>query len=196
MVVAQQGNQQMSPSAVAVARVACAQGMTATEVRTDPALRARLAVSAGESFLEEGEWQQVQAAIIESMRSAARAHGSAAGECRSCGQPVRWVETTQGKKMPLDPLPCPTLGNVEVRPSGSQMLAFVHSPSMVPLTTQRPVYRAHYATCPNARRSRQPKGKGVTTIARRCRVCRQPMDVKLWALGERSHPTCSEVAGG
>lgn len=196
MVVAQQGNQQMSPSAAAVARVACAQGMTATEVRTDVALRARLTVSAGESFLDEGEWQQVQAAIIAAMRSAARAHGSAAGECRSCGQPVRWVETTQGKKMPLDPLPCPTLGNVEVRPSGSQMLAFVYSPSMVPLSVSRPVFRAHAATCPNVKR-RQPDQRAgqVKKLTRRCRVCGHPMDQKLWSLGERTHPTCGDGRG-
>lgn len=196
LVVAQQGNQQMSPSAVSVARVACEQGLTASEVRNDVGVRARLTVLAGESFLDEGEWQQVQAAIIEAMRGAARSRPADAGECRSCGQPVRWVETVNGKKMPLDPLPCPSLGNVEVRPTGSQLLAFVHSPSMVPLSVSRPVFRAHAATCPNVKR-RQPDQRAgqVKKLTRRCRVCGHPMDQKLWSLGERTHPTCGDGRG-
>ena len=193
MMVAQNRTASRSPSAVGVARVAVAQGFTATEVNSDLALRGRLVLAAGESRLDDGEWTEVASLITDAMRRAAKADAKTAGECRSCGQPVRWVETVNGKRMPLDPLPCESKGNIELRSSGPRLLAFVHSPAAVPVQTERRVYRSHYATCPRQQRKSSSSAK---VSARLCAVCRQPMDAVMWALGERTHPTCTEVARG
>lgn len=191
MTVAQKSRPASSPCAVGVARVAIAQGFTSSEVNSDLALRGRLVLEAGEGRLDDRDWLDVAALITDAMRRAAQADARTAGECRSCGQPVRWVETVNGKRMPLDPLPCKSRGNVELRSSGAKVLAFVHSPSSVPVQTERRVYRAHAATCPRQQRKAQSSTKVSTRL---CAVCRHPMDAVMWALGERTHATCSEVA--
>lgn len=187
------GMAQKDPSVVlSLARVAVKHGLTAGEVRSDMSVRARLMRSAGELAVAEAEWHQVAASVNEHQHRAALANRKTSGTCRACGQSVRWVGTPNGKRVPLDPLPCPTLGNVELRPSGSHLVALTHSPSSVPLSTSRPVYRAHAATCPQ--RQKQPrKLSAVPGSNPVCVVCRNPMDAKMHRLGERSHPTCSEV---
>ena len=62
------------------------------------------------------------------------------GSCRSCGAEILWVETQNGKRMPLDFTP-------ERR--------FVIDPSNGMLAKLRNTYVSHFATCPNADQHRR-----------------------------------------
>ncbi len=70
--------------------------------------------------------------------------------CRSCRAQVNWYKTTTGKNMPLDPEPHPD-GNVYV-----DIVANVVS--VVAKGSRTPLYRSHFATCPDAAAHRRPKG--------------------------------------
>jgi hypothetical protein len=66
-----------------------------------------------------------------------------AATCRSCRAPVRWVETTSGKRMPLDPENTWPYGNVIIlHEDVAKVLGMPPS--------QGPSYTSHFATCPNA----------------------------------------------
>ncbi len=75
--------------------------------------------------------------------------------CRSCGQTIQWVRMESGKSMPIDPLP-PTDG-------GTIWLAKPMDPRDPPdahvlrkgQTSNLPLYRSHFMTCPNAQRHRK-----------------------------------------
>ena len=82
--------------------------------------------------------------------------------CRSCFQPIRWVETENGKRMPLDPDPVPG-GNVIIDREGvGQAPPVVRvlssaGQTMIGFDAELLTYVSHFATCPNAadhRRSR------------------------------------------
>ena len=64
------------------------------------------------------------------------------GSCRSCGASILWVETSTGKKMPLDFEP-------ERR--------FVIEASGGMLATLRNTYVSHFATCKFADQHRKPR---------------------------------------
>lgn len=70
------------------------------------------------------------------------------GHCRSCGAPIKWVLTTTGKNMPLDPIPTVD-GNCWVErwdhgvPVVQVTSGFV--PGRIPMR-----YTSHFASCPNA----------------------------------------------
>lgn len=64
-------------------------------------------------------------------------------ECSSCGAPIRWAMTANGKPMPLDFEPVSN-GNVVVR-HGRAIIA-----GMTILEPNELRYVSHFATCPNA----------------------------------------------
>lgn len=75
--------------------------------------------------------------------------------CRSCGAPIRWVTTTGRKPMPLD---------VDPHPDGTVVPA--HDPARPGIVvaqvlpappTDRPAWRPHFATRPNADQHRQAR---------------------------------------
>lgn len=66
-------------------------------------------------------------------------------ECRSCGTPIRFVYTANGKLMPLDAEPT-TDGNVTLEGD----IAIVHPPGQLAALDTGPCYTAHFVTCPNA----------------------------------------------
>lgn len=76
--------------------------------------------------------------------------------CRSCGAPIRWVETENGRRMPIDPEPYTgespaglfVLRERERAPS----LAIATPPLAFP---GEPLFRSHFATCPNAKEHRR-----------------------------------------
>jgi hypothetical protein len=66
--------------------------------------------------------------------------------CRSCGKPVLWVETENGRRMPLDYEP-------EQR--------FVLDAHTDPMTARmRRTYASHFSTCPNAAQHRKERTDG------------------------------------
>lgn len=68
--------------------------------------------------------------------------------CRSCGAPIRWALTERGRRIPLDPEPY-----TGPEPSGLFRLdGRVPTAIAVPpgALEAGPVYRSHFATCPNA----------------------------------------------
>jgi hypothetical protein len=85
--------------------------------------------------------------------------------CRSCGAPVEWVRTTEGRTMPLDPDPRLD-GNLErtgsrsrtrqgtevdvvrVVPTGDEPLPGIDPPDR---------FVSHFATCPHADRWRRDR---------------------------------------
>jgi len=67
------------------------------------------------------------------------------GRCRSCGEPILWVEmAATGRKMPLDVLPVPA-GNVVLGPDGRARVLGKGEDA-----GETPRYVSHYATCPQA----------------------------------------------
>lgn len=180
-----------SPVALDLARKAVSLGFVQSELR-EAEHRRDLQVAAHVSGVRPEEWHEVRQLLAERTERAARATQNA-GHCHSCGQAVRWVVTVNGRRMPIDPLPHPR-GNVELRPLGSQLTAFVHDNRELPLSIDR-VYRAHAATCPNRRPPTQ-KPAPVSALVRKCRVCKNPMDADLYAAGDRTHPCCDPAGAG
>lgn len=79
-------------------------------------------------------------------------------ECRSCGAPITWAITDNGKRIPLDAEPAPN-GN----------LILVDGVARTPrIDDDVPFlqYVSHFATCPNAQqhrrsRTKSPAGRGL-----------------------------------
>lgn len=61
--------------------------------------------------------------------------------CRSCGQTVLWVNTSNGRRMPLDAQPSPK-GNLVIVGD----VAYKAGPTDI----NKPLYLSHFATCPQA----------------------------------------------
>lgn len=184
----QLAGREVSPAARDIARIAIDRGLVVSEMRgtAGSRMRAELLEAGDASSLSAAEWHEVAALLVDATAAAARASSAhTAGQCRSCGQPVRWVRTTRGRQMPIDPLPT-VAGNVRLRPSGSLVLAFVSGNQDLPL--EPPAYRAHAATCP--RTGHRPAV--VRDDHPRCAVCHLVMDEQMYAAGERTHPTCEE----
>lgn len=75
--------------------------------------------------------------------------------CRSCGAPIRWVVTTSGKRMPIDPQPHAN-GNIvplvdSDHPSRSPLALVLTAPPV-----DKPAWLSHFVTCPNAAAHRRP----------------------------------------
>jgi hypothetical protein len=65
--------------------------------------------------------------------------------CRSCGARIVWAVTAAGRRMPLDPDP-DAGGTIRVHLSeGGDLLAVIGGAD-----DGRPLYRSHFATCPQA----------------------------------------------
>ncbi len=68
------------------------------------------------------------------------------GVCRSCGAPIVWAATERGRRMPLDP--GPYTGD---DPRG---LFVIHSGVALAVPAGafqgEPLFRSHFATCPDA----------------------------------------------
>ncbi len=71
--------------------------------------------------------------------------------CRSCGTDIVWCRTEKGTLMPVDAAPS-TAGNVAVSRVGSELHAGVVPPRQADgmRAAGRPVFLAHFASCPHA----------------------------------------------
>lgn len=77
--------------------------------------------------------------------------------CRSCGAPLIWGVTAQGKRMPVDAMPQKRITLEPARPGHEDL---------PPLAEVVDTYVSHFATCPNADQHRKkapaqpgPQGK-------------------------------------
>lgn len=77
--------------------------------------------------------------------------------CTSCRAPIRWVETEQGKAMPIDRDPVPH-GNLVLRGTGARTVAVVVVPLLQTFEERAaPHYVSHFVTCPNAAQHRRTR---------------------------------------
>lgn len=76
--------------------------------------------------------------------------------CKSCGAPVKWVKTTGGTPMPLDPVPVPD-GNVVLCLGVASVLREDRNPEV-----ER--WNAHFVTCPHAAQHRKPRRPKTTAV--------------------------------
>lgn len=78
--------------------------------------------------------------------------------CRSCRAPVRWVETRQGKRMPINAEPTHSGTLVLYRRAGSDgqpVGGWIVRRAWPFDAPDEPLYTSHFATCPNADAWRQ-----------------------------------------
>jgi hypothetical protein len=73
--------------------------------------------------------------------------------CRSCGQPIRWAKTSNGKSIPLDAEPHKFAGNILLHDDGTCVVM----PKEEARNCPEPLYRSHFASCANAKKHRKPK---------------------------------------
>lgn len=69
--------------------------------------------------------------------------------CRDCGRPVRWVETREGRRLPLDPASNP---RGDVRLDGRRGVVLAGREADVARRMHEPLYLRHAATCPRTPR--------------------------------------------
>lgn len=90
----------------------------------------------------------------EAPRSAPAAKQSV---CRSCGAPLKWITSRNGKKMPCDAEPIPywqgTSENL-FQEDGTMIRCSLQGTPGMQIGT---AYRSHFSTCPDADRFRKPK---------------------------------------
>ena len=73
--------------------------------------------------------------------------------CRSCGAPIFWCVTVNGKRIPIDRVPAPD-GNVTLsRTKTGDLLAVVHAASFPPPGAKR--WQSHFRSCRNAKEHRR-----------------------------------------
>lgn len=81
-----------------------------------------------------------------------------AGRCSSCGATVLWVVTRAGERMPLDPELDRDGDVVIVTSNGGEygLVSKLQPASQLALldADERPRYRSHWSTCPNAEQHR------------------------------------------
>jgi hypothetical protein len=65
--------------------------------------------------------------------------------CKSCGKPVRWLKTTSGQLLQIDPDPVPD-GCILLLPHERCRVVPVEDRA----ATVAPLFKTHFATCPNA----------------------------------------------
>lgn len=72
--------------------------------------------------------------------------------CDSCREAIRWVKTEKGANMPLDPDPAIDGNVVFLAPDRDEGPVHVMSRAEVEAPPDRFRYKAHFVTCPHARR--------------------------------------------
>jgi hypothetical protein len=78
--------------------------------------------------------------------------------CESCQAPIVWAKTPTGARMPVNPAPDAT-GNIVLsdgpKPGDPPLAVVTHMSQAL----DRPRYKSHFATCPNAKLHRKGTGK-------------------------------------
>ncbi len=104
--------------------------------------------------------------------------------CPRCGEPVRWVMTVGGRRIPLNPDPheAGTYAPRDTR-DGRRYESLTGGQ----LPAQETAYRRHDLTCSKSREA--ARVRSITTP--RCRGCGHALDEVLAAGGDLYHPTCA-----
>jgi hypothetical protein len=81
--------------------------------------------------------------------------------CGSCGAPIRWAVTVNGKRMPVDDQPVPD-GNLvlsDPTPGAYAPTAahYVQPDQLTLFGDEPPRFTSHFATCPNADQHRRTR---------------------------------------
>jgi hypothetical protein len=87
------------------------------------------------------------------MSSIATRNGRLSGDrvpCRSCGAPMVFVETTNGRRMPLEPEPSPE-GTVAIDEDGYAVATRRGGALPANVPAGAPRYVPHHARCPQGR---------------------------------------------
>lgn len=79
------------------------------------------------------------------------------GACRSCGEPIIWAFTENGKKIPIDLEP-DELGNIQLSPGLRPTATVVSQGGREPGTK---LHRSHFSSCPHADQHRAPRPRGA-----------------------------------
>jgi len=77
--------------------------------------------------------------------------------CHSCAEPIRWVRTVGGKRMPVDLATDSNRGNVLIALIGGEEIGtvLVGNELASARANHEPLYLSHFATCPNAAQHRR-----------------------------------------
>lgn len=85
--------------------------------------------------------------------------------CRDCGASVIWVDTAQGRKMPLNPIPEPGTGRIAVRTDRrGRLFAARHITAERPIELDEIAYLTHWATCTSKARATRPDHPKTKTV--------------------------------
>lgn len=84
--------------------------------------------------------------------------------CRSCGAPIQWATSTQGRVVPVDLQPSPD-GNLVLVAEGRVTRALNtavsegprHAEVQAALAAGSPRFKSHFATCPQAAEHRRKR---------------------------------------
>jgi len=107
--------------------------------------------------------------------------------CSGCGQPIRWVLTVGGARMPIDVDPHPDGNVIPVTVDGKQRAKVLTGAE---LPAQEQAWRAHFATCSQSKEFKRKKARLTPT----CRTCSGPMDIELARLEKwLHHPSCDPM---
>lgn len=84
-------------------------------------------------------------------------------QCRSCGKPIQWAITANGKALPVDAFPDADRGNVSLYPNGGKLRAVVVPPRKAAAMRARhcALYLSHFVTCPQSKQWRHRVGPGA-----------------------------------
>ena len=108
--------------------------------------------------------------------------------CRGCGEPIRWVLTVDGARMPLNPVSAPDGNVVPVTTEDGKRRALVLTGAELP--AQEPAWVPHHRTCPKAGEYRRRKSLST----KRCRACGNVLIQSLVDAGEVFHEGCHPPA--
>lgn len=104
--------------------------------------------------------------------------------CRGCGEPIRWVLTVDGARMPLNPVSAPEGNVVPVTLPDGKRRARVLTGAELP--AQEPAWVPHHRTCTKAGEYRRRKSLST----KRCRACGNVLHQLLVDAGETYHAGC------
>jgi hypothetical protein len=80
--------------------------------------------------------------------------------CRSCGAPIRWAKTLNGKAIPLDAQPT-SAGNIVLHdtgdPNAPKARVLAGADLFDARTAGAELWLSHYATCPDGQKWRRPR---------------------------------------